>query len=105
MKAMKSGVKETPAQAHENTEMDFDLENNRSSIMVGVVGQKQPGGDNLLDDDLLNEVDLDDVLDDVKKEEFKGMQETDSSGRTKRKLTIQEEQELRGTVMVRAKKE
>lgn len=56
------------------------------------------------DDDLLNEVDLDDVLSDVKKEEFKGMQEH-AGGKvtTKRKLTIQEEQELRGTVMVRAK--
>jgi len=28
------------------------------------------------------------VLDDVKKEEFKGMQEVDNNGRTKRKLTI-----------------
>ena len=40
MKAIKAGVKETPVKAHENTEMDFDLDNNRSSIMVGVAGQK-----------------------------------------------------------------
>ncbi len=71
--------------------MDFDLDNNRSSIMVGLIGQKQPGGDSLLeDDDLLNEVDLDDVLSDVKKEEFKGHIETGGKN-TKRKLTIQEE--------------
>lgn len=36
MKAAKSGVKKETPKVHENTEMDFDLDNNRSSIMVGI---------------------------------------------------------------------
>jgi hypothetical protein len=37
LKAKKKGLKIETPKVHENTEMDFDLDNNRSSIMVGII--------------------------------------------------------------------
>ena len=96
----------------DNDPEDFEFEG-RSSIIVGASNMRQPGGDGSiismgemedldgLDDNLtqcLSDLSIEDPLD-----QFKKNQDMLHSGKQKRKLTVEEHNDLRDTQLVRKK--